>query len=59
MRKQYSFTATVTDLDTGNRRKVADTVSFKHPVSRADALTAISNELARQRRPGTGITITN
>ncbi|MER6351207.1 hypothetical protein ABT186_04980 [Streptomyces sp. NPDC001634] len=59
MKRSYRFTATVTDLDTGKREQVTDTAHFDHPVSRADALTAIRNELSRQRRPGTGITITD
>jgi hypothetical protein len=59
MKRTYRFTATVTDLDTGNREQVSDTAHFDHPVSRADARTAIRDELSRQRRPGTGITLTD
>ncbi|MEU8949915.1 hypothetical protein [Streptomyces sp. NPDC048489] len=59
MKRDHSFTATVTDLSTGNREQVRDTAHFDHPVSKADATTAIRNELARQDRPATGITLTD
>jgi hypothetical protein len=59
MKRKYRFSATVTDLKTGKREQVSDTAHFDHPVSKADALSAIRNELVRQRRPGTGVTITD
>ncbi|MEU1535478.1 hypothetical protein [Streptomyces fagopyri] len=59
MKRDHSFTATVTDLSTGNREQVSDTARFDHPVSKADATTAIRNELARQGQPATGITLTD
>ncbi|MEV6528310.1 hypothetical protein AB0M86_01750 [Streptomyces sp. NPDC051639] len=59
MKRSYRFTATVTDLETGKRAWVSDTAHFDHVVSRADARTAIANELSRQKRPGAEITITD
>ncbi|MEV5786487.1 hypothetical protein AB0L42_36655 [Streptomyces sp. NPDC052287] len=59
MKRSYPFTATVTDLETGKREQVSDTAHFNHVVSRADARTAISNELVRLRRPAVDITITD
>lgn len=59
MRRSYKFTANVTDLDTGKKEQVEDTAHFDNYVSKADAWTAIRNELNRQNRPGTGITITD
>ncbi|MES5819060.1 hypothetical protein [Streptomyces sp. RG80] len=59
MKRSYRFTATVTDLSTGKREQVSDTAHFDYPVSRADALTAIRQELTRQSRPGTGVTLTD
>jgi hypothetical protein len=56
VRRSFKFTATVTDK-TGATRQVNDTANFDHPVSKADALTAIRNELNRQGTPGTGIQI--
>lgn len=58
MRNSHRFTATVTDTSTGKRKQVEDTARFDHPVSKADASTAIRNELNRQGTPGTDITIT-
>ncbi|MFF2997313.1 hypothetical protein ACFVTC_22550 [Streptomyces sp. NPDC057950] len=59
MKRDHAFTETVTDLSTGNREQVSDTARFDHPVSKADAVTAIRDELARQERPATGITLTD
>lgn len=59
MRRSFKFTATVTDMSTGKTKQVTDTAKFDHPVSKADAQTAIRNELNRQGTPGTGIRITD
>ncbi|WP_329527384.1 hypothetical protein [Streptomyces sp. NBC_01462] len=59
MKRSYRFTATVTDLNTGKREQVSDTAHFDNLVSKADAWTAISNELSLQKRPGAQITITD
>lgn len=46
MKRSCGLTATVTDLSTGKREQVSDTARFDHVVSKADAWTAIGNELS-------------
>ncbi|MFF8030595.1 hypothetical protein [Streptomyces sp. NPDC016626] len=58
MRFTFSFTASVTDLKTGEREQISETAHFDHPITRADAESAISRELRRQNKPSTGVRIT-
>ena len=58
MRWSFTFTATVTNLKTGEREEINDTAHFTHPITRADALSVIRRDLRSLNKPALNLRIT-